>query len=246
MRAQAMRVIQRLGLEPQARSLQRALVSKGKRRDLRDQESLRLLLAFTLSADSNCIDVGAHSGGVLDDIVRLAPRGRHIAYEPIPHLSADLERRYPQVDVRRAALSNERTERRFRYVRTRPAMSGLRERDYGGPEEIETITVRTEDLDSALPVDYVPTLVKIDVEGGEREVLQGAIETISTYQPIVVFEHGKGAAPHYGTHPFHVFDLLSERAGLRIFDLDGNGPFGRDEFATVFEIGDYWNFVARR
>ena len=67
---------------------------------------LRLLLAFSLSADSNCIDVGSHRGDVLREMVRLAPLGTHVAYEPVPESCAQLVAAFPQVDVRQAAASN--------------------------------------------------------------------------------------------------------------------------------------------
>ncbi len=76
-------------------------------------------------------------------------------------------------------------------------------------------------------------MIKIDVEGAEREVLEGAIETIVRYKPTVVFEHGKGAAPHYATGPRDVYALLCAQAGLRIFDLDGQGPFDLAEFERI-------------
>ena len=244
MRRLARRLVERLGIERQARSVQRALGPRSYRRDLRDRDHLRALLAGTLSSDANCIDVGANVGEVLEEIVRVAPGGRHIAYEPIPELSAELARRFPRVEVREAALSNVSEQTTFRHVRSRPAMSGLREREYGGSEKVELITVRTETLDSALAEDYVPALIKIDVEGAEGLVIAGAMETIVRHRPIVVFEHGKGAAPHYGTRPARIHEMLTGRAALRIFDLDGNGPFDRNEFERIFEQGRYWNFVA--
>src|SRR5579885_1102681 len=50
----------------------------------RDNAAIRLLFSFVLHADSICIDVGAHQGSMLSDMVRVAPLGRHIAYEPLP------------------------------------------------------------------------------------------------------------------------------------------------------------------
>lgn len=215
------------------------------RRDRRDAEHLRLLLAVSLSADSNCIDVGAHKGSVLEQVVHLAPEGRHIAYEPLPYLHERLVARFPGVDVRRAALSDRDGRATFTHVKTDPAYSGFRERAYPRAEALETIEVRTERLDDVLPSGFVPHLIKIDVEGAEREVLAGAIDTIRTHRPIVVFEHGMGASEYYGTHPSHVFDLLRCDAGLRIFDLDGGGPYDRREFESIFRRGGIWNFVAR-
>ena len=245
-RERAKEAAARLGLLPQARRLQRLLGSRTTRRDLRDNEHLLLLLAFVLPADANCIDVGANVGEILEEIVRVAPRGRHIAYEPLPDHAADLAKRFPDVDVREAALSSSEGQTSFQYVRSRPAMSGLRKRDYPGDEQIEVITVRTERLDSALPDDYVPSLIKVDVEGAEQQVMEGAIETIKRHQPIVAFEHGRGAASHYGTGPSQIFELLCGEAGLRIFDLDGAGPYSAEDLARTFEDGSYWNFIAHR
>jgi FkbM family methyltransferase len=213
-------------------------------RDRRDERHIELLLAFTLAEDSNCIDVGAFTGTVLRRMVSLAPRGRHIAYEPIPRLHSRLVEEFPRVDVRRAALSDHRGEKTFLDVSDAPAFSGFRERADSRNVMAEQISVPVEDLDSSLPSDYVPALIKIDVEGAELEVLRGAIQTISRHKPVVVFEHGKGAAPAYGTRPADVHELLCGEAGLRLFAIDGNGPLGVDAFIETVERGRVWNFVA--
>lgn len=215
------------------------------RRNLRDEEHLRLLLRFALSERANCIDVGANVGHILAQMVAAAPRGRHIAYEPLPELCGDLRRRFPSVDVRQVAASDRRGRASFQHVRSRPAYSGLRRRDYPGNEEIHEIEVDIEDIDSSLPDGYIPSLIKIDVEGGERQVLEGAIKTIARHRPIVVFEHGKAGARYYDTDPGEVFDLLAGRANLRVFDLDGTGPYDRRGFEAVCDRGTHFNFVAR-
>lgn len=222
----------------------RSLVDAKYKRARLDDEHLRLLIAFALGPDSHCIDIGANRGTVLAEILRVAPRGRHIAYEPIPHLAEHLRARFPSVDVRCAAASNRRGESSFAHVESREAYSGLKARAYPGKETVHHTSVRVEDLDSALPADYVPALIKIDVEGAEQQVLEGAIRVISDRQPVVVFEHGKGGADHYGTAPADVYSLLCDEARLRIFDLDGNGPYSLSAFEATFERNDYWNFVA--
>jgi hypothetical protein len=82
------------------------------------------------------------------------------------------------------------------------------------------------------------------VEGAEREVFEGAIETLRRHRPVVWFEHGAGGADHYGTTPADVHALLVDEAGLRIFDSDGHGPYSRPEFEAVF-TEPMFNFVAR-
>ncbi|MBA2568146.1 MAG: FkbM family methyltransferase [Actinobacteria bacterium] len=240
----AIRILRRLAASkagPPLRAARRTLKPE-LRRDHRDNQHLRLLLSFALPEDANCIDVGSHLGDVLEEMLRVAPLGRHIAYEPLPDLHAELVERFPTVDVRAAALSNEAGTATFTHVRTRPGYSGFRERPYPAAEETETITVRVESLDEALPDGYVPFLIKIDVEGAEQQVLEGAMTTLSTHRPTVVFEHGI-AARSYGTKSTTVFDLFAD-AGLRIFDLEGDGPYSRGQFAEACERGRYWNFVA--
>ena len=213
------------------------------RRDRLDNERLSQLLAFTLREDSNCIDIGCHRGEVLSQMVRLAPRGRHIAYEPVPGSHSRLAADFPGVDVRHAAVSDADGEAEFTVVPDSPSWSGLRERTYPGTPRLERIRVRTERLDSALPDGYVPHFVKIDVEGGELQVLRGAIETLRRHRPTVWFDHGIGGSDHYGTRPADVHGLLVGELGMRIFDADGNGPYSEADFEAVF-AEPMWTFVA--
>ncbi len=214
------------------------------RRELRDDHALRVVLAAVLRDDSNAVDVGANIGAVLESIVRLAPSGRHVAFEPLPGLCEGLRMRFPGVDVRCAALSDVAGTSEFSHVLAAPAYSGLRERADLPDEvgEVRRIPVRTERLDEALADGYAPALLKIDVEGAELQVLRGGSETLARHRPVVLFEHGVGGSDLYGAGPGEVFDVLAE-ARLRIFDLDGEGPYTRERFEAIFEQ-PIWNFLA--
>lgn len=235
----------KLGIEDQLRSLATPLFHSLKR-DRIDNQNLRLLMASELKEDSNCIDIGAHKGAMLEEMIRVAPRGKHIAYEPLPPMYKYLVDHFPSADIRLAAVSNEEGETTFNYVKNRPTMSGLRERGrYPVKPQIEKITVKTETLDHSLPAGYVPALIKIDVEGAASLVIEGAIETISKYRPIVVFEHSNLSAAQYGLQTPHIYHLLHDEAGLRVFDLDGAGPFTLEQFEETVARGDHWSYVAR-
>jgi len=214
------------------------------RRNHRDDEHVRLVAAATLCEDSNCIDVGANEGTLLRHFAELAPRGRHIAYEPVPALADALERRFPDVEVRRAAASDSVGETSFVVHKELASRSSMRSVGYSS-EVTETLTVRTEDLDSSLPDGYVPHMLKIDVEGAEHLVLRGALRTVTEHRPLVLFEHQKSTASHYGSGPEEMFDLLSGEAGMRIFDMDGRGPYTLERFSEAYETGSRWNFMAR-
>jgi FkbM family methyltransferase len=173
----------------------------------------------------------------------VAPDGRHIAYEPIPDLHERLVSRFPDVDVRRAALSDIAETTTFAHVVDAPAYSGLKQRELPpGSGEVTQIAVRTERLDDVIDDDYVPALLKIDVEGAELNVLRGALQTLQRHRPFVLFEHGAGGADVYGATPGEVFDLLAD-ARLRIFDMEGDGPYSRGRFEATF-TEPIWNFLA--
>jgi FkbM family methyltransferase len=141
----------------------------------RDDERTRLVMACTLDERSNCIDIGAATGDVLAEMVRLAPHGHHIAYEALPVLYTALRERFPDVDARNVAVSDQAGDTTFAHVRNAPGWSGLQPYEDIGVEhpDIESVTVRTVRLDDDLPVDYVPALIKIDVNGAEAQTLGG-------------------------------------------------------------------------
>lgn len=234
----------RLGIDEQLRGVRAALLPQY-RWQRAEKQQLHALLASLLKEDSNCIDIGAYRGRVLAEIMQVAPKGKHIAYEPLPHMYQYLAQHFPGVDIRQAAVSNVGGETTFTYVKNLPARSGFRERSYHGRQQFEKLTVRTETLDSGLPEGYVPHLIKIDVEGAERLVFEGAINTLTKYKPVVMFEHGKGGADHYDTQPRDIYALLHDRAGLNLFDMDGNGPYSLEQFEETYARNDRWDFLAR-
>jgi FkbM family methyltransferase len=228
-------------LDPEARRRQIDIWQ----RDRIDNEHVRLLLAFGLAQTSNCVDVGACYGSFIGEVMGFAPGGHHIAFEPIESLCEDLRRSWPRLDVRAQALGDVNGECEFVYVDEVKAYSGFREQPYPYPMATEIISVPVRRLDDCLPSDYRPDLIKIDVEGAEMQVLRGAMHTICDARPIIIFEYGR-AAVGYGTKSAEIYRLLVHDAGLRIFDLDGGGPYSQKELEESRQGDARWNYVAHR
>ncbi len=221
-------------------------LSKNHRYDLLTIKVIRK----TCSEYSNCIDVGCHTGDILSTILRFAPKGQHYCFEPLPHLYQELTEKFPDnCHFYKIGLSDQAGTASFNYVVTNPAYSGFRSREYAREYEKEQIiTVQTDLLDNIIPEDVKIDFIKVDVEGAEMEVLKGAKKTLIRNKPILVFEHGKGAADYYGTHPNDIYNLLVEECNMNINLLSGylnnKAPLTKAAFQQQFEKRLNYYFIA--
>lgn len=204
-----------------------------------------------LGTDSNCVDVGCHEGDVFKWMLHFAPEGIHHGFEPIPHMAKDLEKKFPASNchIHQLGLSNDSGVTTFNYVRSNPAYSGFKKREYArAKEEVEQIEVQRAKMDDTIPPGEKIDFIKIDVEGGEYEVLLGAKKIIKNSHPIIVFEHGLGAADKYGTTPEMIYDFLVGDCGMQINLmkrwLNGEAPFTKASFSKQFNEGINYYFIA--
>lgn len=201
---------------------------------------------------SNCIDIGCHKGEILELILRYAPNGQHFAFEPIPELFDRLQNNLDQsVTLYPYALSDKAGVSSFQWVKNAPAYSGLKKRRYDiNTPDIEEIKVEVRLLDELIPPEVSVDFIKIDVEGGEFGVLQGAKRILKTYQPTVLFECGQGASDYYGTAPEDIHQYLNKECGLSIHTLggflSGKTPITQAEFKAYFVSNQEYYFVASK
>jgi FkbM family methyltransferase len=170
-----------------------------------------------LRPDSTAIDIGANFGNILRDIVKTAPRGRHHAFEPLPELPRILRRRFPNVVIHEVALSNRVGTMSFMRVRDDLGLSGFHPTHRKASRlECDSISVRTDRLDAIIGSDKRIDLIKVDVEGAEFWVFDGARELLSRDRPVVLFESGISASRSYdGSTPESIHRLLTA-CGLNV------------------------------
>ena len=211
------------------------------RMEQRDALGIAAVLAATLHGDSTYVDVGSNRGQVLSEAVRVAPGASQIAFEPIPALAAGLRGRFPGVDCREMAVGAEPAVAQFCHFKSLDGWSGLRRSpeisdEQGQPElidvEVSTLDIQLEDL--------TPSVIKIDVEGAELDVLRGGRALLARAHPLLIFEHVPQAARLYGAASAEIWELLEE-LGYRIFAVTGEGPFDRSSFAEATHV----NWLAR-
>ena len=236
--------------EPVARWIWKGLHRVGVlREELAPEDVCTLeIMSRVLKEDSCCVDVGCSQGKILTQMTRLAPRGEHYAFEPLPSPAQRLKSVFPLVNVFEVALADFSGEADFQHVVTNPEYSGLRRRTYPSDRErVETIQVQVERLDEVVPRETRIDFLKIDVEGAELGVLRGAAETIKRNRPFIVFEHGKGASDYYGTTPEMIHEFLVGDCSLRISLmsdwLEGRPPLGLERLVAQYG-GAHWYFLA--
>lgn len=177
----------------------------------------KAVISKVCERNSNCIDIGCFKGEILKLMIRFAPEGRHIAFEPIPDEYQLLKNKFSdKADIYPFAIGNENKETIFNYVTSNPTYSGLKKRQYKREENVKEITIQVRPLDQVVLIDLPIQLIKIDVEGGEFDVLKGAVNTLARWRPYLIFEHGKGGSDVYGVQPGDVYDFLTNDLQYRI------------------------------
>lgn len=197
----------------------------------------------------NCIDIGCHKGEMLDYMLHYAPEGKHYGFEPIPYLYEQLEKKYREkATILPYALSDKTGESTFQLVKNAPAYSGINKRKYDiANPEIEEICVTLQTLDNIIPEGLQIDFIKIDVEGGEFDVLKGGEGLLRKNKPFLIFEFGMGASDYYGTKPVDLYNFLAG-TGLNIFTLKSfikqKPSLTAKEFETLYKTNKEYYFVA--
>ena len=201
----------------------------------------------SLGADTTLVDCGADIGTVSAHVrARCTNISRIIAYEPNTSahrvLKANLDALSIPTDARNAAVSN--FSGRGRLVS--PAADGSAHAMFLVPSREGDIAVeRIDDLD--LPK-HRPLALKIDVEGGELLVVDGAAATIADAAAVAVaFEAHPTVARRTGQDPVCVMRRLRELRDDLAFLIDTVPARPLDPDRPVFEQvepNDVYNVVA--
>lgn len=196
-------------------------------------------LRTTLSAESNCIDIGCHLGIMLSAFARIAPLGAHIAFEPIPEKAAWLRAKFPEYEIHETALSSRDDHAATFFInRDSTGYSGLNRHCEPGDELIET-RVACRRLDDVLPPERRVDFIKVDVEGAELQVLLGAERILLRQRPLLLFESTQSALAAASVATRDVFDFL-DRVGYSIFlpqlFTDGAAPLDLTSFHRAHEF----------
>jgi FkbM family methyltransferase len=156
-------------------------------------------------------DVGSNWGQYLTGL--RSHSAAVVACEPIPELARFLRRAFRDVRIMNVALANRKGSATFNIEQDwgRSSLSPVARREGA---RIVTVPLDTLDSIATRPVGFI----KVDVEGHEEEVLDGALEVISRDLPVLLVEieerHRPGALKR-------ILDKLSPRGYCAFFLHDG-------------------------
>ena len=179
----------------------RPLDARGRHALLHPPQAHPAVLAF-LRPGSVAIDVGANLGEWTVPFARsVGAAGRVIAIEPAPRIAASLEATLAanalrQAEIIRCAIGDHDGQTEFAVPVVTSARIDTGTARIGpacaGHEALRVPLRSLQSLAAELSLDRLD-LIKIDVEGHERQVLDGAAAILDQYRPTLVIETGHEA-----------------------------------------------------
>lgn len=173
------------------------------------EPEIGLLIDAFVPDDGVLADVGANWGYFpLFLAARPSFRGRVLAVEPFPASATALEGVISATDTRHLV------EPVAVALGAAPGTATMSEELFTGNNRISgegALAVPVDTLDRLADAQGLARLdlLKIDVEGAEAEVIQGASRTIARHRPLVVFENWLEADGRVHVAPFHALEAIA-------------------------------------
>ena len=173
-------------------------------------------------------DIGANFGFYTGLAGVLIESGEIHAFEPSPSTFPFLERAFAReahVTLNKVALADVSGERAFfdAFQGGKSGVSSLQKGAVAGKTEhrdFEVSNVAVMTLDEYARLHTPPTVIKLDVEGGETEVLRGGMATLRKFRPLIAMEVNANQAIRERTKM--ALDILSKE-GYRAHEITPEG-----------------------
>jgi FkbM family methyltransferase len=153
------------------------------------------LLASVLKPGQVYYDVGANVGFFVVIAARIVGSSGHVVcFEPLPANASQIEynarlNHFSNITVRCEALGGSNRTEVFQ-TSSEPTWGMLSTVGKAPEQSSGQIPVQVHTLDSLCKAGHLPApdVIKMDIEGAEAEALEGAMETLTRYRPLLVIE----------------------------------------------------------
>jgi len=193
-----------------------------------EKQETKILSYFAESKNGSIIDIGANLGYysvILGKLLKFSDK--LIAFEANPQIIEMLNKNIAINDLREdvkvfnCALSDISDQKLKLYIPLK-AGSSAASLNKLHPDDtnnsIEITTKRLDDLTQIRDLESI-SLIKIDVEGAELSVINGALETIHEYKPVLFIELLRKWSKIFGYHPNDVLVILQD-LGYNVFEVN--------------------------
>jgi FkbM family methyltransferase len=224
-------------------------LEKNKYLTLNYENFLTLHYSKFLKEGDAVLDIGANEGEHTVNFLSLVGKdGIVMAFEPLPEMYQKLIYRFKSNSnfyCFEVALGSENKTSTFvkaRHSSGHLAESGIKERIYNDPENmiLEKINVDIMTLDF-LNVKKKIDYIKIDTEGGEIDILNGAKELINRDRPIISVEYGHPSYSVYGNKKNTLWDL-TKALNYVVYDIFLNEIKTLEDWEYACDVF-YWDYL---
>ncbi len=143
-------------------------------------------IPYLCKKDMISIDIGSNWGRYTFEMSKYSKKV--YAFEPNPKLCKFLRKVFDSnIEIKEIALSDTESKTNLRYVDVNLGISTIEEENQlNGENKISSIQVKTKKLDQ---YNFEPiSLIKIDVEGHEQVILNGAKNILQKFKPAIIIE----------------------------------------------------------
>ena len=178
-----------------------------------ESEEIKMIETF-LKADSVILDIGANVGWYSMHLAISVPRGKVIAFEPIPKIFDYLKRNIAlnnikNIETYNFGLSEKKEVVEFYFDPKLTGATSLRNL-HENREKIK-IECNVEKMDDIIPrittrIDFI----KCDVEGAEILVVKGGLEVLKKHKPVLFLEMLRKWSAKFDYHPNDIILILKE------------------------------------
>jgi len=149
---------------------------------------IKLTKNYFLKSNNCIIDIGSHKGDKTNIFLKFFPNSKFFLFEPFPEYFKILKKKFnnkENIFIYKQALSNKKRKKKFFYTdnkKYQESFSLLRQNYLD-----KNIIVKTIQLDDFFSKTKI-SIIKIDAEKNELNILNGGIKTIKKNLPIIFIE----------------------------------------------------------
>lgn len=169
------------------------------------------LVTTICQSNKTFIDVGAHIGSIISEVIYANSSVKIVAIEAIPEKSKKLRRKFPFVKLYNCAVGDFTGEIPFFVNIKQSGYSSLIKPANLKQDEMIEINVPIKRLDDIVSLNEIHDVdvIKIDVEGAELGVLLGSVNTLNKNRPIIMFESGPSSSNNFAYTKEELYQFFS-------------------------------------